>query len=71
VLNVEPVSRSVGVGDVVANAGIISGVDPQPIATGFTLDVDPPSVEPDFMPEYDTTSGDEQAEDSADDRPCP
>jgi hypothetical protein len=40
-LNMEPVSGSVSVGDVVANAGFISGVEPQPSATGFTLDVDP------------------------------
>jgi hypothetical protein len=43
VLNVEPVSRSVGVGDVVADAGFISDMDPQPTATCFTLDVDPHS----------------------------
>jgi hypothetical protein len=40
-LNMEPVSGSVSVGDVVADAGFISGVDPQPSVTGFTLDVDP------------------------------
>jgi hypothetical protein len=36
VLNMKYVCRSVSVGDVVADAGFISGVDPQPIATGFT-----------------------------------
>jgi hypothetical protein len=63
VLNVEPVCRSVGVGDGVADTGLISGVDPQPIATRFTLDVEPPFVEL----EYEVTFGDERAEDSTDD----
>jgi hypothetical protein len=36
----------VGVSDVVADAELISGMDPQPIATGFALNVDLPSVEP-------------------------
>jgi hypothetical protein len=35
-LNVEPVSGSVGVGDAIANAGFISGVDPQPTTIGLT-----------------------------------
>jgi hypothetical protein len=36
---VEPVCRSVGDGDGVADTGFISGVDPQPIGTGFALDI--------------------------------
>jgi hypothetical protein len=36
---VELVCGSVGVGDGVADTGFISGVDPQPIGTGFALDV--------------------------------
>jgi hypothetical protein len=43
-LNEEPVCGSVGVGDAAADTGFISGVDSQPIATGFTLDVDPSFV---------------------------
>jgi hypothetical protein len=46
VLNVKPVLGSVGVGDAVADVGMISGVDPQPIATAFTLNVDAPFIEP-------------------------
>jgi hypothetical protein len=70
-LNMEPVSGSVGVGvgDVVADMGMILGVDPQPIATVVALIVDVFSVEPEFMSEYDATFRDERAEDSADDRP--
>jgi hypothetical protein len=71
VLNVEFFSRSAGVGDVVANMGMISGVDPQPIGTTVTLTVDVPSVDPVFMPEYDMTFGDEWAENSVNDRPVP
>jgi hypothetical protein len=70
-LNVEPVSESVSVGDVVADAGFISGVDPQSIATCFVLDVDLPSIKPKFMPQYETMFEDERAEDSADDQPVP
>jgi hypothetical protein len=55
VLNVE---WSVGVGDVIVDAEFILGVDPQPTAIGFTLDVDTPSIEPEFMPEYEATFGD-------------
>jgi hypothetical protein len=62
---VEHVCGSVGVGDVLPDTGFISGVDPQPI----TLDVDPSFVEPEFMPEYEMTFGNERAEDSADDQP--
>jgi hypothetical protein len=65
--NVEPVSTSVGVGDVVADVGFISGVDPQPTAIGSALDVDPPFVEPKFMLEYKATFGDERVEDLAGD----
>jgi hypothetical protein len=64
-----PVCESVGVGDGVANTVFISGVDPQPIATGFALDVDLSFIELEFMLEYEATFGDERAEDSANDRP--
>jgi hypothetical protein len=64
---VEPVSTSVGVGDVVADVGFILGVDPQPTAICSTLDVDPPSVEPKFMLEYKATFGDEWVDDSTSD----
>jgi hypothetical protein len=50
VLNMELISKSVGVGDVVADAKMILGVDPQPIGIGFTVNVDVPSVEPEFIP---------------------
>jgi hypothetical protein len=46
-------------------------VDPQPTATCFALDVDLPSVKPEFMPEYKAAFGDECTEDSADDQPVP
>jgi hypothetical protein len=69
-LNVEPVCRSVGVGDV-ADTGFILGVDPQSIANGFALDVDLSFVEPKFMPKYEAAFGDEHVEDSANDRPVP
>jgi hypothetical protein len=59
VLNVKPISGSVGVGDTVVDEGMISGADPQPIATGFTLNVDALFVEPEFMLEYDAVFGDE------------
>jgi hypothetical protein len=62
-LNVEPVCRSVGVGDGVADTSLISCVDPQPIATRFSLDVEPSFIEL----EYEVTFGDERAEDSTDD----
>jgi hypothetical protein len=71
ILNVEPVSVSVGVGDAVADAGFISAVDPQPTAIGSTLDVDPPFIKLEFMLKYEATFGDDQAEDSADNRPVP
>jgi hypothetical protein len=73
ILNVEPVCGSVGVGigGGVADTGFISGVYHQPIATRFSLDIDPSFVEPEFMSEYKATFGDECAEDSADDRPVP
>jgi hypothetical protein len=70
-LNVEPISGSVGVGVVVADVGMILCVDPQPIATVVALTVDVPSIEPEFMPEYNATFGDERVEDSADDQPVP
>jgi hypothetical protein len=68
---VEPVCRSVGVGDAAADTGFISGVDPQPIATGFAQDVELSFVEPEFMSAYLATFGDECVEDSADDQPVP
>jgi hypothetical protein len=71
VLNVELVRGSVGVGDVVADTGLILGVDHQPIDTGFSLDVDPSFVEREFMLEYEVAFRDEHMEDSADDRPVP
>jgi hypothetical protein len=55
--------------DVVVDTGFISGVDPQLIATEFTLDVDLCFVEQKFMTKYDAAFGDERAEDSVDDRP--
>jgi hypothetical protein len=58
--SLEPVSASVGVGDAIVDAGFISCVDHQPIATDFDLDVDPSSVEPEFMLEYEATFGDER-----------
>jgi hypothetical protein len=61
----------VGVGDSVADTGFISGVDPQPIGTGFTLDIDPSFIEPEFMSKYETAFGDERVEDSVDDQPVP
>jgi hypothetical protein len=67
ILNVKPVSESLCVDDAIADAGFISGMDPQPTAIGFILDVDPPSIEPKFMPEYEAVLGDERVEDSADD----
>jgi hypothetical protein len=57
----------VGVGDVAANTGLISGVDPQPIATGFALDVDLSFIDVEFMLEYEATFGNERADDSVDD----
>jgi hypothetical protein len=71
VLNVEPVSASMGVGDVAADVGFILGVDPQPIGTSFDLDVNLPFVKPLFIQEYEVTFGDERAEDSVDDRLVP
>jgi hypothetical protein len=61
----------VGVGDVIADAEFILGVDSQPTATGFALDVDPPSVKSEFTQEYEAAFGDDLTEDSADDRPVP
>jgi hypothetical protein len=55
VLNMELVSRSVGVDDTVANAEFISDVDSQL----------------EFVPEYEATFGHEHAEDSTDDRLVP
>jgi hypothetical protein len=57
----------VGVGDVAANTWLISGVDPQPIATGFALDVDLSFIDVEFMLEYEATFGNERADDSVDD----
>jgi hypothetical protein len=44
VVNMEPVLGSVGVGDVVVGVGMISCVDPQPIATVGVPTGDEPSV---------------------------
>jgi hypothetical protein len=71
VLNEEPVCGSVGVSYAAADTGFILGADPQPIAIGFTLDVDPSFVELEFMPKYEAMFGDERAEDSANDQPVP
>jgi hypothetical protein len=71
ILNVKPVCRSMGAGDVVVDTGFISGIDPHPIATGFTIDIDSSFIELEFMLEYEATFQDERAEDSADDRPVP
>jgi hypothetical protein len=57
-LNEELECGSVGVGDVAADTGFISGVDPQPIATGFALYVDTSFIEPEFMSEYEAVFGD-------------
>jgi hypothetical protein len=67
----ELVLRSVDVGDVVADVGMISGVDSQPIATVVALTVDVPSVEPESISKYDATFRDERAEGSVDDGPVP
>jgi hypothetical protein len=67
-LNEEPVCGSVGVGDAVADTGFISGVDPQSIASGFAVDVDPSFIKPVFMPEYEAVFRDEPAEDSTKDQ---
>jgi hypothetical protein len=69
--NMEPVCGRVRVGDAAVDTGFISGVDPQPIATGFALDVHLSFVKLEFMLEYEVTFGDERAEDSTDDRPIP
>jgi hypothetical protein len=42
VLNVEPISGSVSVGDVVTDVGMISCMNPHPIATVVTLSGDVP-----------------------------
>jgi hypothetical protein len=54
---VEPVCGSVSVGDGVTDTDFISGVDLQPISTGFVLDVDLSFVKPEFMPKYEATFG--------------
>jgi hypothetical protein len=66
---VEPISESVGIGDVVIDVGMILGVDPQPIASVVTLTGNVPSVELEFISEYDAAFGDGWAEDSTDDHP--
>jgi hypothetical protein len=67
VLNVKPICGSVGVGGAATDMGFISGLDPQPMATRFSLDVDPSFIEPEFMPEYEAMFEDERMEDLADD----
>jgi hypothetical protein len=59
VLNVKLVSASVDVDDIIVDVGFISGVGPQPVGTGFVLHVEPPSVELEFMPEYEATFEDD------------
>jgi hypothetical protein len=61
-LNEESACEGVSIGDAVTDTGFILGVDPQPIATGFAIDVDSSFIEPEFMPEYEVTFGDERAE---------
>jgi hypothetical protein len=46
--------------DAAVDIGFISGVDPQPIATGFALDVDPSFVESEFLLEYEVVFGDDR-----------
>jgi hypothetical protein len=58
VLNVEPFSGSIGVGDVIAEVGMILGVDPWSI-TDVALTGDAPFVVIEFMAEYDAVFGDE------------
>jgi hypothetical protein len=70
-LNIEPKCQSVAVGDAGVAVGLISGVNSQPVATGFALDVDPSFPELEFMLKYEATSGDEHVEHSVDDRPVP
>jgi hypothetical protein len=67
VLNVEPICGSAGVGGAATDMGFISGLDPQPMATGFSLNVDPSFTELEFMPKYEAMFGDERVEDLADD----
>jgi hypothetical protein len=57
VLNVEPVCRSVGVGDAAVDMRFIAGVDPHPIAIGFVVDDGPSYVEPEFIAKYEATFG--------------
>jgi hypothetical protein len=64
ILNVKPVCENVDVDDGVADMGLISCVDPEPIVMGFAQDVEPSFVDP----EYDAVSGDERANHSVDDR---
>jgi hypothetical protein len=66
VLNVEPLSESIHVGDVVADVRKILGVDPQPIIDVALIE-DEPSVVTESMAEYDAVFGDERAEGSAND----
>jgi hypothetical protein len=71
ILNMKPVCGSVSVGDGVAETEFISSVNPQAIATGFTLDVDMSFIESEFMPKYEATFGDKRVKDSTDDRLVP
>jgi hypothetical protein len=66
VLNVEPLSESIHVGDVVADVRKILGVDPQPIIDVALIE-DEPSIVTESMAEYNAVFGDERAEDSAND----
>jgi hypothetical protein len=71
VLNVEPVCRSVSVGDAGDDTWFNSSVDPQSFATGFALDVDPSFIDLEFMLKYEATFVDERLVDSANDQPVP
>jgi hypothetical protein len=63
---VKHVFRSVDIGDVVVDMELISGVNHQSIATGFTLDIDLTSVEPESMPKYKAVFGNKRVEHSTD-----
>jgi hypothetical protein len=54
----QPISTCVGVGDIVDDVGMISGVDYQPI-TDVVLIGDAPSVMPECMAEDNVAFGDE------------
>jgi hypothetical protein len=61
----------VGVGNAIADVGMVSGVDPQSIAIAFIITIDAPLVEPEFTPEYEVAFGDERAKDLVEEQPVP